>query len=99
MKSTKNIDELIARENAKRKANIAKLRKQKADLDRKLDAQILRKMKTSEPETYERFRNLVVAEEEAKTAKTKLKRTDENPENLAMFSGNDFEEMREPWDM
>lgn len=103
MSNTTNLDELIAAERAKANARIAKLRKQAAEEQRKVDAKVVELLKEHNRESYdklvERARAVLDAEkaERSRKAKASAAAFSAEPVPEADDTHEHSEEVRRPW--
>ena len=103
MSETTNLDELIAAERAKANAKIAKLRKQAADEQRKVDAKVVDLLKEHHRESYdklaERARAALDAEkaERSRKAKASAAASSAEPVPEAADTHEHSEEVTQPW--
>lgn len=103
MSESNHLDELIAAERAKANARIAKLKRDAAAEQRKVDAKVVELLQTQSAELYQRLaeeaRSILAAEKAKRSAKAKRAAEESAAERVAttVDTAEHSEEAGQPW--
>lgn len=103
MSESTHLDELIAAERAKANARIAKLKRDAAAEQRRVDAKVVEVLKEHHADVYDNLaaqaRELIAAEKAKRSAKAKraVAESAADPVATAVDTNEHSEEVRQPW--